>query len=185
MDWQAIVKTVAPWIGGALGGPMGAAALSEVAAVVLPADHSALQAGTPAAKVESAISAVLADPQKQAELLAKIKGRDQAFEVKMTELGFHLEDLAVADTQGARDLQRATKSRMVPGLAALAVGGFLAMGGYMIFHGVMGMDAATTSIFMYILAKLDSKVEQVYHFFFGTSSGSEKKTDILAQQAQG
>lgn len=171
-NWKSLVETVAPWIGGALGGPLGAAALSEVADAVL---------GDPKAP-EAKVAAALA--QATPELLAKIKARDQAFQVKMEELGFQREQLKVQDTDSARATYVATRSRMVPGLAFLAVGGFIAMGLYVLLHGVIGLDAATTSLLMYLLAKLDSKVEQVYHFFFGTSSGSEKKTDILAQQAQ-
>ena len=83
-DWKALVKTVAPVLGTALGGPLAGAATAAITKAVLGSDTA----------TEKDIEAALATASP--EILLKLKEADQAFETRMTELGIDVgEELPV------------------------------------------------------------------------------------------
>ena len=105
MDWKSIVSTVAPWIGTALGGPLGGMAVSAVAdAFGLPD------------KTEETIKQALSGAAPE-QMLA-LKNADQAFALQMQELGFKqvkdLEAIAADDRKDARDMQKTTRALFRP-----------------------------------------------------------------------
>ena len=118
MDWKALVGTVAPWIGAALGGPMGAAAVGYVA------DALGLSE-----KTESAVKAALAGVTPE-QMLA-IKTADQNFALAMQKLGFDHQDrvaeLQYKDVDSARNREIAVKDNTNKILAYTVVSAFLAM----------------------------------------------------------
>lgn len=177
MDWKSLIKTIAPGIGACLPlpPPLGSMALKAIADKLLPADKAATATED---DVRRAVEG--ATPEQ----LALVKSHDQEFALNMKRLNVDVYKLDVEDTQGARGMFAATRSKMVPALAILAVVCFLAIGIYVLVWVDPVKGAAVMSIAMYLLGKWDSKVDMVYHFFFGSSSGSEKKTEILAQQGQ-
>ena len=73
-DWKGLVKTVAPFLGTALGGPVGGVAARAIAGAVL-GDEDASQEDVAAALQK-------ANP----EMLAKLKEADQKFKVEMGKL---------------------------------------------------------------------------------------------------
>ena len=83
MDWKNVVGTVAPVLGAALGGPLGGAAVSVIS--------EALGLNE---KTEDAIKNALSGTTPE-QLLA-LKNADQAFAVKMEELGLRREELSFA-----------------------------------------------------------------------------------------
>lgn len=187
MDWQSIVRTVAPVIGGALGGPLGATALNALASAVLPADHAARAPGTPAAKIEAAIGGALGDPQKQAELLARIKAADQSFAEHMKSLDVDLARLGAQDVEGARQMQIATRSYMPIGLTVFILCAFLAFIGLFLGSKALGLDTAGVVWSMLTMAftLVIREVTAAFQFWMGSSDGSKSKDQALAQQAQG
>jgi hypothetical protein len=115
MDWKNLVSTVAPWIGTALGGPLGGAAVGAVADALGLSD-----------KAEASIKAALSGATPE-QLLA-VKTADQAFAMKMQELGYgdieKLAQLAMENTKDARAMQTSTRSRIPAVLAILITVGF-------------------------------------------------------------
>lgn len=111
MDWKSIVSTVAPWIGTALGGPLGGLAVSAIA------DALGLSENTTEA-IKTAVSG--ASPE---QMLA-LKKADQEFALRMQELGFKqiadLEAIAAADRKDARDMQKTARSP-IPALLSVMV----------------------------------------------------------------
>lgn len=89
MDWKALVSTVAPWIGTALGGPLGGMAV-EAAANALGLNNKTVES------VKAALSGVTPE-----QMLA-LKRADQAFALQMQTLGFkNVADMeAIAAGQG-------------------------------------------------------------------------------------
>lgn len=87
MEWKQVVGAVAPWIGTALGGPLGGMAVAAVA------DALGLSEKTEAA-IQQAISG--ATPE---QMLA-IKQADQQFAARMQELGFANQQAAGQDYSG-------------------------------------------------------------------------------------
>ena len=111
MDFTSIIKTVAPWIGTALGGPLGGMAV-EAAANALGLSDKTVDA------VKQAIGG--ATPE---QMLA-LKQADQAFALQMQALDFKqisdLEALAAGDRASARSMQTA-KPSPVPALLSIGV----------------------------------------------------------------
>lgn len=169
MDWKAIVSTVAPWIGTALGGPLGGAAVGYIA------DALGLSDKTEAA-VKQAISGVTP------EQMLSIKNADQAFAIKMRELGYadveRLATLAVDNTKDARAMQISVKSK-VPAILAVII----TMGFFGILIGMLAgiLTATDNQALMIMLGALGAAWGAVVNYFFGSSADSGRKTELLAQ----
>lgn len=169
MDWKALVATVAPWLGTALGGPLGGAAVGAIA------DALGLSE-----KTEDSIKAALSGVTPEQMLL--IKNADQAFAIKMQELGFKNETdlaaIAAGDRKDARDMQRATNSN-VPAILSAAV----TLGYFVVLVGMMlgWLKAADSQALLLMLGSLSTAWGVVMAFWFGTTHGSGRKTELLAQ----
>lgn len=169
MDWKALVSTVAPWIGTALGGPLGGAAVGAVADALGLSD-----------KTEASIKAALSGVTPE-QMLA-IKNADQAFSVKMQELGYdNLEKmaaLAVANTKDARLMQVQTRSQIPAILAILITVGFFG-----ILIGMLSgkLSATDNQALLIMLGALGAAWGAVVNFFFGSTAESGRKNDLLAQ----
>jgi hypothetical protein len=169
MDWKALVGTVAPWIGTALGGPLGGAAVGAIA------DALGLSE-----KTEASIKAALSGVTPEQMLM--IKNADQAFQVKMVELGYanqkDLAALAVENTKDARQMQMTVRS-MVP--AALAV--LITVGFFGILIGMLAgtLSATDNQALLIMLGALGAAWGAVVNFYYGSSAGSEQKNVLIAQ----
>lgn len=169
MDWQTIVKTVAPWIGTALGGPLGGMAV-EAAASALGVSEKTADA------VKQAISG--ATPE---QMLA-LKKADQEFSMSMQAMGFKqvtdLEALAAGDRKDARDMQKTTRS---PIPAVLSV--VITLGYFSILIGMMvgAFKVSDSQALLLMLGSLGTAWGMVMAFWFGTTSDSGRKTDLLAK----
>jgi len=98
-DWKSAVKTVAPWIGTALGGPVGGMAAKAVSMALLGHED-----GTPE-QLSTAVQTASAD-----QMLA-LKSADNDFKLRCKELGFKKLKALVADKDSARKMQMATKAK--------------------------------------------------------------------------
>ena len=170
MDLTKIISTVAPWIGTALGGPLGAMAV-QAAADALGISDKTVDA------VKQALSG--ATPE---QMLA-LKQADQNFALKMQELGFKqladLEAIAAGDRKDARALQGATRS-IVPAMLS----GLVTIGYFGILVGLLkGWLTVTdnSQAMLLMLGSLSTGWGVVMAFWFGTTAASGRKTDLLAQ----
>jgi hypothetical protein len=169
MDWKALVGTVAPWIGTALGGPLGGAAVGAVADALGLSD-----------KTEASIKAALSGVTPE-QMLA-LKNADQAFSMKMQELGYanveKLAALAVDNTKDAREMQMSTRSRIPAVLAVIITCGFFG-----ILIGMLRGDLTATDnqALLIMLGALGAAWGAVVNFFFGSTAESGRKTELLAQ----
>lgn len=163
-DWKGLVKSVAPMLGTALGGPVGGMAARAVAGAVLGDEN--------ASEEDVAMALASATPDQ----LAALKKADQDFKVKMEELGLKREDIAAQDRDSARKMHVANRSWIVPLLAGLTVAGFFATMTFVL----MGKVSLESTILGFVLGQISAKTEQVYNFYFGSSAGSKEKTQHLA-----
>lgn len=169
MDFTTIIKTVAPWIGTALGGPLGGMAV-EAAANAL-----GLQSKTTDA-LKQALSG--ATPE---QMLA-LKQADQQFQVQMQQLGYanieKLAALAVENTKDARAMQVATRS-IVPAILAVII----TIGFFGILVGMLAgkLNATDNQALLIMLGALGAAWGAVVNYFFGSSADSGRKTELLAQ----
>lgn len=168
MDWKNVVGSVAPVLGAALGGPLGGAAVSVIA------DALGLNEQT-----ESAIKNALSGTTPE-QLLA-IKNAENDFAFKMQELGFHsvrdMEKLAVDDRDSARKREMAVGDKTARNLAYAITVGFFG-----ILVGLMFIEVDTNKEILYMmLGALGSAWAGVIAYYFGSTAGSAKKTELLAK----
>lgn len=174
MDWQSIVKTVAPWIGTALGSPFGGMAVTA-AANALGLSDKTMDA------IKGAISGITPE-----QMLA-LKQADQAFALQMQELGFKnietLESIAANDRASARDREVKSGDSWTPRiLAAIVVIGWLTIQCFLFQHIV---PAEMRDLISRMLGTIDSALILVLGYYFGSSSGSASKNQILDRFVNG
>lgn len=169
MDWKALVGTVAPWIGTALGGPLGGMAVEALGNALGISDKTtdslkqALSGATP-------------------EQMLALKKADQEFSLQMQALGFKniqdLEAIAAGDRKDAR-LMQVSKPSVVP--AVLSIG--VTLGYFSILIGMMlgKLTVSDSQALLLMLGSLSTAWVTVMAFWFGTTRDSSRKTDLLAQ----
>ncbi|MFN7726299.1 MAG: hypothetical protein ACK5QH_14625 [Rubrivivax sp.] len=172
MDWKKIVGAVAPTLATALGGPLAGMAAAAVSDALLGKPNgtdaeiaTALQAGGP-------------------DALLRLKQADQAFAVRMQELGIDLERVHANDRADARGREVKTGDKATPRvLAGLIVGGFLLMVWFVLAGHVGGLkDPVAAGLIGTLIGYVSAKADQVVSYYFGSSAGSAEKTALLGKR---
>lgn len=156
MDWKALVKSIAPTLGAALGGPMGGAATKFLADKFL---------GDPNATEQDLADVILsASPEK----LAEIRKLDNDFKIEMRKLDIDVFKLEVSDKDSARDLAKVNMWPQII-LSALFIGGFFSL---------TYIEASNPAISLsdYQKGILTAAIPMILQFWFGSSMGSKEKT---------
>jgi len=162
MDWKSIVKTVAPALGTALGGPMAGMAIREISNRWLGKESA------DAKEIEQAV--LNASPEQ----LAELRKIDSDFNVRMRELDIDLEKLQVEDRKSARSLFSVSVWPQILLSAVFGAGYFWVLYLFMA-HGVT-IDDSLRDAFNIILGVLTAAISSILQFWFGSSSGSKEKT---------
>lgn len=168
-----LVRTVAPTIASAVGGPLAGMAVRTISEVLL---------GKPdGTEGELAEAAAKATPE---QLLA-LKQAEQDFAVKMRELDIDLERLSNADRDSARNREIKTKDWMPRVLALVVVGGFM-LTVFMVLAGyVEGMkDPLMATTVGTLIGFVSAKCEQVVAYYFGSSAGSKAKDEAMSHMVR-
>jgi hypothetical protein len=169
------LKKLAPFLstGLSLAGPYGAIA-SKILSPILGLK--------PDAK-EDDYSAALA--KATPEQIEAIKQAEQQFQLQMKQLDIQsvddLEKIAAADRASARDMQIETKS-WIPGALAVSIviGFFILLGGMMFGK----LHPADNQALLLLLGSLTMGFGAVINYYFGSSAGSDRKTELLAGKQQ-
>lgn len=169
MEWKSLLSTISPWIGTAIGGPLGLVAVTAVAEALGLSD-------TAEATIKQALSG--ATPE---QLLA-LKVADQDFALHMQELGFanlkDMEALAASDRNSARNREASVKDVTPQILAYSITFGFFGLLTFMLFNEIPDGSRDLLNILMGSLA---SGWAAICAYYFGSSSGSSEKTKLLAK----
>lgn len=176
-DWKNMLKKVAPFIG--------AAATGDVPALVgMAATAIGGALGKEVKPTADGIAAAMAGATP--EDLLKLKEAEQAFAENMQRLGFehveHLEQIAAGDRDSARKREMEVKDQTPMLLACFVTLGFFGILLFMLRHTVPPTNAAVLNI---MLGSLGTAWLAIVYYYFGSSSGSDRKTDIIAAQARG
>lgn len=169
MDFTTIIKTVAPWIGTALGGPLGGMAV-EAASNALGLSE----------KTTGALKQALAGATPE-QMLA-LKQADDTFAIQMQQLGFAhteaLEKLSADDRNSARQREMTVKD-WTPMILAYGV----TLGFFGVLAAIMltTVPAASRDVLNIMLGSLGTAWTGVIAYYFGSSDGSARKTELLAQ----
>jgi len=166
-NWKGIVSTIAPMIGTAIGGPVGGMAANAA----LTALGITPEAGNEEAQLQQAM--VTATPSD----LLKLKEADHAFEKDMKALDVDREKIAAGDRSGARQREIATGDNAPKILATVVVTGFFAT---LYTIAFVSIPASAQQPINILLGALTALLIQVGNYYFGSSAGSARKTDYLA-----
>jgi len=162
-----LVRTVAPSLASAVGGPLAGMAVRTISEALL---------GKPdGTEDELAQAAAKATPE---QLLA-LKKAEQDFAVKMRELDIDLERIANEDRGSARDREVKTRDwtpRLLAGLITLGYFGALF---YMLRNGLPQHGGSEAMLVM--LGTLGTAWGGVVAYYFGSSAGSKAKDEALTQ----
>jgi len=157
MDW---LKTIAPTIVTALGGPLGGLAYEAVSKVLGISQDDAKK--------------MLDDGKLTADQIASVQQAEIALKAKAQELNLDFEQLAVQDRKSARDLQQNTHSIIPPALAIIVTLGFFG-----ILVGLMMETFKTSDALLLMLGSLGTAWTAIMSFYFGSSAGSQAKDAML------
>ncbi|WP_299948584.1 hypothetical protein [uncultured Microbulbifer sp.] len=168
MNWKAIVKSVAPTLGAALGGPVAGTALKFLA------DH--FLGDTEAQEQDIAELVLNASPEK----LVELRSLDNQFKVKMRELDIDVYRLEVDDRKSARDMgiKGGLKAQMVLSFAFIA--GYFALT-FSLFSGEINMTPAIEQTGTLMLGVITGAIPMILQFWFGSSQGSKEKTQAMVK----
>lgn len=175
-----VVKTLAPTIATVLGGPLAGGAVTALESVFGITPTPSASTDDRQSTLAAAISGATPDQ------LAAMRKADQDYAVAMAQAGFKdtetLAGLAVQDRASARAMQISTKSWTAPFLALFVTLGFFGVLGVMMFYT---LPQATHDALMLMLGSLGTAWTGVIAYYFGSSAGSDRKTELLAQSTPG
>jgi len=161
----SLVRTVAPSLASAVGGPLVGMAVRTISDALLGKPD-----GTEAELAEAAAKAT-------PEQLLALKQAEQDFAVRMRELDIDLERISNADRDSARNREVATKDWTPRILAALITVGYFGALFYMLRNGLPPQGGSEAMLVM--LGTLGTAWGGVVAYYFGSSAGSKEKTDAL------
>jgi hypothetical protein len=157
MEW---LKSVAPTIASALGGPLAGLAVEAISKAV-GIDPKDVQSTIDSGKLTS-------------EQIGQIKLAEIEMAARAQELGLDFEKLSVEDRKSARDMQSSTRS-IIPSVLALSI----TVGFFGILVGLMTEQFKTSDALMMMLGSLGTAWTGIIAFYFGSSAGSQAKDQLL------
>lgn len=163
-DW---IKTIAPLIGTALVGPLGGAAASFIA------DKMGVNE-----KTVEAVSKVLNDGKLTPDQIVQVKQAEIEFQKFLESNKIKLEEIAQQDRKSARDMLIATRAKTPAILTWIIVLAVLGLEGFLLVNGTP--DNIDPLVMGRIMGTLDMALGLVLAYWFGTTSGSTAKTELLA-----
>lgn len=168
-----LVRTVAPTIASAVGGPLAGMATRAISEALLGKPDGSEQ--------ELADAAAKASPD---QLLA-LKQAENDFAVKMRELDIDLERIANQDRDSARHREIQTKDWMPRILAFVIVAGFMLTVFLVLLGHVEGMrDPLMATTVGTLIGFVSAKCEQVVAYYFGSSAGSKAKDEAMRRNGK-
>ena len=159
-----LIGSVAPTIATALGGPVAGMAVKAISGALFGHDGAS----------KDDIMTALANPT--GDQLAALKKIDADFAVQMKSLDIDLERIAAGDRDSARDMQKETRDWIPRALAVSVTVGFFAILLYML---VYGLPTTGNEALLLLLGALQTAWGGIIAFYFGSSSGSQKKDQMI------
>jgi len=159
MEW---LTQIAPGIATALGGPLAGLAVTAIS--------KALNID------EEDVKSTIESGRLSADQLSSLKQAEIELQSKAQELGLNFEKLAVDDRKSAREMQMSTKS-FVPALLSILVICAWALIQYFLLTHVIAQEMR--ELVARVLGTLDGALMLVLSFYFGGSSDSQNKDDLL------
>lgn len=185
-DLKSVIGSVAPTLATMLGGPLAGTAVTALEGAF----------GVKSGSGADAITQVVQSGGMTPEIIAQVRAADQKHQEALQQMGIDLQrlndsheealadeakQLAVIDAQdraSARQREMSTKDWTTRVLAYVVLLGWLSVNGYVLTHE---LPQTMVPIIMRLLGTLDSMTGLVLAYYFGSSSSSARKTELLTQ----
>ena len=160
---KKIVGTVSPLLGGALGGPLGGM-VGKMVQKALGVDSD---------------SAALTILESNPDSLLKLKQIEADLEVRMEELGITEEQIHADDRDSARALakEKGITPQVIMSIV-YTIGYFVVV--FMFMANKIQVPPEHSVMFGGLLGVLSASQIQIMNFWFGSSAGSKRKTEVMA-----
>jgi len=159
-----LVKTVAPSLATAVGGPLAGMATRAISDALL---------GKPDGTEDELIDAAAKATPEQ---LLALKKAEQDFAVRMRELEIDLQRIDAADRNSAREREVKTGDWTPKALAGAVTVGFFGVLGYMIAYGLPSQGGEALLV---MLGTLGTAWGGIVSYYFGSSAGSKEKSEAM------
>ena len=159
-----LIGSVAPSIATALGGPLAGMATKALSQALLGNENGS----------EDDLRAAMSNASP--EQLSVLKKIDADFKVQMKSLDIDLEALAVDDRKSARSMQTETKDWIPRALAVSVTLGYFSIIAFVL---ISGLPMNGSEVLLMLLGTLSAGWTGVMAFYFGSSSGSQKKDSMI------
>jgi len=157
MEW---LRTIAPTIATALGGPLAGMAVSAVAKAI--------------GCEPDAVQDIISSNKLTAEQVASIQLAELELKKQAQSMNLDFARLTAEDKKSARNMQIATKSWIPPVMALGVTCGFFG-----ILFGLMYGQIQHAPQIDIMLGSLGTAWTGIISFYFGSSAGSQAKNDLL------
>jgi predicted phage gp36 major capsid-like protein len=175
-----ILSSVAPTLATMLGGPLAGAAVTAIT--------SAFGLGANAGPED--VTKVIQAGGMTPEIIAQVRARDQEHAEKLRQMDIdvlklnadHESSMATVDAgdrDSARKREIAVRGATTPALAWLVVAASVSLGAAVV-AGLVTKDPAQATLVGTVIGYVFSEAKQVLAYYFGSSAGSERKTELMA-----
>jgi hypothetical protein len=180
MGLKKILGSIAPTIATALGGPLAGAAVSVVAEKLGLNTKDGAAGETP----EEVIAHALESGDSTTWL--KLKEAEQEFKLQLKQLDIDLEKVHQADRASARQRQMQLKDKAPSILAAFIMAVFLTVLvlQFLVVFKQIPIEPASLRVLDASLGILSAAVISVVSYYFGSSAGSKRKTELMGTKEQ-
>lgn len=165
-----LVRTVAPTIASAVGGPLAGIAVRTISDALLGKPD-----GTEAELVQAALGAT-------PEQLLALKKAEQDFVIQMRELDIDLERIGNQDRDSARNREIKLKDVTPKVLAAAVTFGYFGVLFWMLRYGLPTTGGSEAMLVM--LGTLGTAWGGIVAYYFGSSAGSRDKNDTISKMTR-
>jgi plasmid maintenance system antidote protein VapI len=159
------IKTVAPMIGTALGGPLGGMAVGMLA------EKLGVQE-----KTINAVTNAISETKLTPEQVSSIRQAEIEFQKFLGQNKIDLERINMENTKSAREMHVAKQS-YTPQVMSLVI----TVGFFGVLYYMLTMEAKPTEALLIMLGSLGTAWAAVVNFWFGSTAGSARKTELIAQ----
>ncbi len=172
MNWQDVLKSIAPTVASAILGPLGGVAVSAIGSILGVSDAT-----------QDKIADAIKSGQLTPEQIGEIKKLELQYQENEKERGFKYAELEFKDRDSARqaNVQGGTQKPLF-WLSLLLLAGTLGTEGVVLFHGYP--PNVTDMVVGRVLGLMDAVALMVLTYWYGTSNGSSEKTHLLNQQGK-
>lgn len=174
MGFSSVLKKAFPFISiaASMGGPLGTMAANAVGKAIGADKVPATEDG-----IANAISSAMMDQDHRVAL----QQAEQDFQLQMATLNVKstddLEQIAANDRASARGREQQVKDWMPKALGCVLVGSFVGA----VFLLLTGHGKIESALGGTLIGYLAAKADLVATYYFGSSAGSDRKTELLAE----